>query len=189
MRYAVGSEIPSGNAGQRVTINFGGALRSDVIPCADEERDRPVTDSKSSVEATKQAAELITWIVAQTHWTIHETPPIRLIPYAELAKKSGEKPTDFHVEALYSDQDRIIYLTDGWRADDLRDRSTLLHELVHHLQYLNHVKVTCEFEYEFQAFKLQAVWLSEQGVEDPLDLMGINPFFLLMLGQCDEMSF
>jgi hypothetical protein len=187
MRHPASSEIISGPAGLRATTNFGGALRSDIIHCAEEKRDRPVTDSKSSVEATKQAAELITWIVAQTHWTIHETPPIRLIPYAELAEKYGEKPTDFHVEALYSEQDRTVYLHDGWRADDLRDRSMLLHELVHHLQYLNHVKVTCESEYEFQAFKLQAKWLSEQGLEYPLDLMDIDPFVLLMLGHCDEM--
>jgi hypothetical protein len=127
MYCAVSSQAIGGLAGQRAATNFDGAIWSDIIHCAEEERDLRAADSKSSIEATKQASELITWIVAKTRWTIHETPPIRLIPYAELAKKSGEKPADFHVEALYSEQDHTIYLPDRWRANDLHDRSVLLH--------------------------------------------------------------
>ncbi len=101
----------------------------------------------------------------------------------------GELTADgFHVEALYSDRDHSSYLADGWKPDNLRRRSILLHELVHHLQYLNHKKVTCESEYELQAFKLQITWLNEQGIEDPLDFLGIDPLLVLRLGKCDEMS-
>ena len=95
-------------------------------------------------------------------------------------------PTDPIVEALYSSKNHTVYLPDSWHSNDLRDRSILLHELVHHLQYLNHVKVTCKSEYEFQAFKLQAAWLSEQGVEYPLDLMGVDLRYVLMLSHCPE---
>ena len=61
----------------------------------------------------------------------------------------------------------------------------LLHELVHHLQYLNNVKVTCATEYEGQAVQLQVTWLREQEVDNPIDLLGIDPRFLLMLRQCE----
>ena len=149
--------------------------------------DSPINDRKSSVAATKQAHVLIAWIVAQTHWTFHETPPTRLIPSKEIQKRfTAEDPTGFLIEAFYSEKDHTIFLPDSWHSNALRDRSILLHELVHHLQYLNHVKVTCESEYEFQAFKLQAAWLSEQGVEYPLDLMGVDLRYVLMLSHCPE---
>jgi len=187
MRCAANNVTTSAPAVQRTTTNLAIVHYAfDIVPCADEERDRPVTDSKASAQLDKDVAHLVDWIVVKTGWTVHEAPPIRFIPYAELVKKfAGGKPTDFHVEALYSDQDHSIYLPEGWRADDLRDRSILLHELVHHLQYLNHVKATCESEYDFQALKLQVAWLDEQGAEDPLNLLGINPYFLLMLRQCE----
>jgi hypothetical protein len=160
MRCAANHATTSDPAVQRTTTNFAIAhFRYDIVPCADEEQDRPVIDSKASAQLAKDVAPLVDWIVG--------------------------KPTDFHVEAIYSDQDHSIYLPDGWRAEDLRARSVLLHELVHHLQYLNHVKATCESEYELQAFKLQVAWLDEQGEDDPLGLLDINPYFLLMLGQCE----
>lgn len=153
-----------------------------IAPC-----ESPLNDRKSYVEATKQAHVLIAWIVAQTHWTSHETPPIRLISSGEIQKRyAAEAPAAFRIEAFYSEKDHTVYLPDSWHPNTLRDRSILLHELVHHLQYLNHVKVTCESEYEFQAFKLQAAWLSEQGVEYPLDLMAVNPRAVLMLSHCPE---
>ncbi len=187
MRCAANHATTSDPAVQRTTTNFAIAhFRFDIVPCADEEQDRPVIDSKASAQLAKDVAPLVDWIVAKTGWAVHEAPLIRFVPYAELVKKfTGGKPTDFHVEAIYSDQDHSIYLPDGWRAEDLRARSVLLHELVHHLQYLNHVKATCESEYELQAFKLQVAWLDEHGVDDPLGLLDINPYFLLMLGQCE----
>jgi Domain of unknown function (DUF6647) len=156
-----------------------------IVPC-----DSPIIDRKSSVEAIKQGHVLIGWIAAQTHWAIHQMPSIRLIPSEEIQKIfTAEEPTGFNIGAFYSEKDHTVYLPDGWHPNDLRDRSILLHELVHHLQYLNGIKATCPQECELQAFHLQVDWLSEQGVEDPLKLIGISPDFILMLGECDEMSF
>lgn len=182
MRCAAGHATTSDPAVQGTTTNFAIAhFRFGIVPCADKDLDR-----QASAQPAKDVAPLVDWIVAKTGWAVYEAPLIRFVPYAELVKKfTGKKPTDFHVEAIYSDQDHSIYLPDGWRAEDLRARSVLLHELVHHLQYLNHVKATCESEYELQAFKLQVAWLDEQGVDDPLGLLDINPYFLLMLGQCE----
>jgi Domain of unknown function (DUF6647) len=168
------------------TITAGGRCRLDIVPCADEERDH-LTASNSSAEATKQAKVLIAWIVAQTHWIEQEMPPIRIIPHSEIKNMfNTEATTGSNCEALYSSKNHTVYLADSWHSNDLRDRSILLHELVHHLQYLNHIKVTCESEYEFQAFKLQVAWLSEQGVEYPLDLMGVDLRYVMMLSHCPE---
>jgi hypothetical protein len=156
--------------------------RKEIAPCNGQ-----INDRKSSVEATKQAHGLVAWIVAQTHWAFHAIPAIRLIPTQKIQKLyAAEDPMSFRIEAFYSKNDRTIYLPDSWNPNALRDRSILLHELVHHLQYLNNVKVTCEFEHDFQAFKLQAAWLSEQGVEYPLDLMGVDLRYVLVLSHCPE---
>jgi hypothetical protein len=166
----------------------GKIYRFDRLPCAEEER-RPTSEDRNA-EATKEADALSAWIVEQTHWTSSALPPIRFIPAAEIQKVlSSEEAIDLKLEAFYSEKDHSIYLADSWRPDDLRDRSILLHELVHHLQYLNHVKELCTGEFELEAFRLQINWLSEQGVEYPVDLVGIDPLVILMLGRCDEMSF
>jgi hypothetical protein len=156
--------------------------RKGIPPC-----DSLINDKNSSVDATKQAQVLIAWIVKQIHWTFHKTPPIRLVTSEEIQKRfTAEDPTGFHLEAFYSEQDHAIYLPDSWHPNTLRDRSILLHKLVHHFQYLNHIQVTCESEYEFQALKLQAAWLSEHTVEYPLDLMGVDLRYVLMLSHCPE---
>ena len=131
-------------------------------------------------------ANLMAWVTNETGWTVREAPSIRFVSYADIVKIYSEgKGTDYHVESLYSETDHTIYLPNSWRSDDLRDRSILLHELVHHLQYLNNVKVICSSESEWQALELQVTWLRQQEVEDPLDFLGINPRFLLMLQQCE----
>jgi hypothetical protein len=159
----------------------------DGLPRAEERP--PIIDSKCA-EAAREAYALAAWIIEQTHWSSRELPPIRFVPAAEMRKVlSSEEAIDLKMEAFYSEKDHSIYLLDSWRSDNLRDRSILLHELVHHLQYLNHVKELCPGEAEFQAFRLQADWLGEQGVEYPVDLIGIDPLIILMLGHCDEMSF
>ena len=161
--------------------------RFDVVPCAEEKQDRSNIDNEARIKkAGEEATSFITWIAAKTGWTISKAPPVHFISSDELVNTfTGGKPTTSRVEALYSDENHSIYLPDGWRADDLRDRSILLHELVHHLQYLNRVEATCASEHELQAVKLQVTWLREQGAEDPLGLLGINDLFIRMLGQCE----
>jgi hypothetical protein len=181
---AVGVAPLSGLAAQKSTPR---AFKFDVVACADEQQER--RDTQAEAELARQAAPLIHWIAAKTGWTVREAPPIRFVPKATLAKMFSEASTKLHVEALYSERDHSIYLPDGWRADNLRRRSILLHELVHHLQYLNHAKVTCKSEYEFQAFQLQVSWLGDQGVDDPFDLIGLDPLWLMMLKECDEMAY
>ncbi len=187
MHCVAGSQTISGLAEQRSRIPAALAhYRYDIVPCDEDDRDRPASDSKAGVEPAKDVASMVAWIGEKAAWAVREAPPIRFVPYADLVKIfAGGKPTDFHVEGLYSDEDHTIYLSDRWHADDLHDRSVLLHELVHHLQYLNHMKATCVSEYEWQAVELQVAWLREQGVEDPLSLMGISRLFLFMLRQCE----
>jgi Domain of unknown function (DUF6647) len=184
VQCAVAAAPLSGLAAQKSTPR---ASKFDVVACADEEQGN--RNTKAEAELAKQAASLIHWITTKTGWSVHDSPPIRFVPKATLVKMFSETSTGLHVEALYSERDHSIYLANGWRADNLRRRSILLHELVHHLQYLNHAKVTCQSEYEVQALQLQVTWLGDQGVDDPFDLIGLDPLWLMMLKKCDEMAY
>jgi len=69
-----------------------------------------------------------------------------------------------------------------------RQKSALLHELVHHVQRSNNMEMPCVAAYEWQAYDLQIKWLREQGVEDPYALIGINELGIYMLSVCRDGS-
>ena len=131
--------------------------------------------SQKNDELSKRLAPTITsyirWIIGKTGWSISDAPPIQKVSRAQLGQMFfGAEEAIVGIEplALYSRDRHVIYLTDTWNSDQLLDRSILLHELVHHLQVMNGVKLACQTKYEAQAYQLQISWLIEQGVQDPL---------------------
>ena len=158
---------------------------NDVTPCAGAPAG--FGEHESEDEMTRTAAPLLAWIVAKTHWDVGAMPPVHFVSREQLTKMySGGQPTGVVAYSLHCEADHGIYLLDSWKACSLLDRSELLHELVHHLQYLNHVPATCPAEHEWRAYKLQAAWLQDQGVKDPLDLMGVSPLTIYLLSRCPE---
>lgn len=155
--------------------------------CADEDG-APTKVSKAKARLDPEiVADLIAWIDAKTGWHAHAPPAIRFVPEAQLSKMfaaHSEQPKAVHIDALYSRQNDTIYLPTEWNANDVHDRATLLHELIHHLQVINKVEVTCPNVYEFQSYSLTIDWLRAQGVEKPLKLLHINDVVLFMLSQC-----
>jgi len=112
---------------------------------------------------------------------------IQFVSPEELVKRyTGGKSAAPRVGALYSDRDDIVYLPVGWNPDNLRDRSALLHELVHHLQMVNKVKATCPAEFEWDAYRLQVAWQREKGIEDPLKFLGIDLMAIYVFSRCPE---
>jgi hypothetical protein len=163
------------------------AVHSPSDRCGPEALSEFIADTESVSPMTKETGSLTAWIVAQTGWPLGTAPAIRYVARDEMQKVFGRGATSgLNVEALHSNKEHVVYLLQTWRADNLRDRSILLHEIVHHLQYLNHMKALCPAEEERQAYDLQIKWLREQGVHDPLALIGINSLFLNLL-QCDRM--
>ena len=134
--------------------------------------------------------DLIAWLMAKTGWTTKELPSIRFVTPEQLQKiyHVGDEDllNDFSLRALYSTKIHTVYLLESWNSNDLRDRATLLHELVHHLQSLNNIKATCLAEYEPQAFDLEFEWLREQGIQDPYKFLGIDEISILMISHCRD---
>lgn len=75
-----------------------------------------------------------------------------------------------------------IYLKNGFRPQNDIDRSRLMHELVHYVQWVNgKYKGTCLGHLELEAYQIQDQWLAENNLKTRLD-----PFKAIMLeASCD----
>lgn len=132
---------------------------------------------------------LIAWIAAHSNLAAADRPHVQNVPKQTMSAlyfgAAGTK-NFFHLEAFYFPSKATIYLPDTWRPADLRDESVLVHELVHHLQAANKVRVSCPAALERQAYDLQFTWLREHGVEDPYEYTGLNVLTVIMAGTCPE---
>lgn len=110
-----------------------------------------------------------------------QKPPERLwgifMPDAEY------DPEGRSVSGLYDHRSGTIYLPDQWAADDVRDVSILLHELVHHLQHEAGVTYQCRGAMEAPAYAAQFAFIEAAG-KDPFELLEMNGLFLLMVTTC-----
>ena len=137
--------------------------------------------------ASEMIPRMIAWIAASTGWKGQPAPPVHFATPAQLARMLyGENAGADRIcpTALYSIERHEVYLSTAWKADDLRDRSMLLHELVHHLQVLDKVKVDCQALYDRQAYHWQTTWLREQGIAEPYKFLRLNEFTVYTMTSC-----
>mgnify|MGYP002862481764 CR=1 FL=1 len=99
-------------------------------------------------------------------------------------KKADEFGT---ILALYDPEKKTIILQKGWTSDTIPGRSILVHELVHHMQYMSGQisKFKCQGKIEKEAYDVQNKWLEPYGL-DVHKALKIGPLFLFMATQCEE---
>jgi hypothetical protein len=136
---------------------------------------------------TEIVTRFINWIISKTGWAERNSPKISFASPAQLnelyfGKSSGSN--GITIKALYERRSQAIHLSSTWNPSNLRDRSYLVHELVHHLQFLNHVEVACANALDIEAYQLQFDWLCEKGIRDPQAFLGISDLVLFSLAQC-----
>jgi hypothetical protein len=151
----------------------------------------PIATSSQTKARTKldpgTMNDLTTWIVAKSGFAPRAAPIVRFVASAQLNRMYFGKDYESNgvsVRALYEKKTNTIYLSDTWDPHSLHDRSYLVHELVHHLQFSNNVEVACDSAYNRKAYQLQFDWLSEQGVRDPQAFLGISDIVLFSTTQC-----
>lgn len=135
-------------------------------------------------------AALAGWIALHTGLSAGPPPQIEFVTSTTMTERAfgpGIAPSPL-LRALYSQPARTVYLRKEWDAASLRDRSELLHELVHHFQHIHNLKFECAKQREKLAYDLQLAWLREQGVADPYDLLEINHFFVVMISVCRDVD-
>ena len=129
---------------------------------------------------------LLIWICLQIG--SEPPPPPDIIFVSEevlLERVYGDKPHEgAYVCGLYDDKTHTIWLPPECRPDDLLDQSTVLHELVHHVQTVTGMVYPCPAARERLAYELQAQWLAEKGIEDPYAAMEVDSFTIMLRSLC-----
>jgi hypothetical protein len=134
-------------------------------------------------------AMLIAWIAAHSTMAAAGPPDIHFVPKPAMNAlyfRDQGKREAFQVEGFYLPDKSTVYLPDSWRLTDLRDQSILLHELVHHLQAVNKVHMSCPQALERQAYQLQLEWLRDNGIEHPYDFAGLDVLAVIIATACPE---
>ncbi len=122
--------------------------------------------AKTSANLTNLADTLNTWLDAQTEYENPAAQPrIILVSPSQAAYLHGAADhSGGTLRGLYDDETETIYLVEPWSANDTRDVSVLVHELVHHRQSEQHWY--CPQAQEWRAYQIQSQWLQEKQIED-----------------------
>lgn len=139
----------------------------------------------SSTEAELQSvvADLLEWIGEHSKYDVagplDDPPQISFCECGEIIEYEGRSITVHEgVKGIYDLQVNRITLVRPWDRRDLLNVSTLLHELVHVVQYHSR-EWPCWHATEWQAYKLQEQWLMERRI-DP----GFNWVEIRLLSSC-----
>jgi hypothetical protein len=132
---------------------------------------------------------LMTWISASSGLPMPDSPPtIVRVSAREMARRarpegSVETEAASPYLALYHAGSATVLLRRDWDRAGLRDRSILVHELVHHLQAHAARSYPCRGAREREAYRLQAAWLDERGA-DLFEVMGMNALVYSAVTRC-----
>ena len=142
----------------------------------------PGFDPVPPVACLAQAKAIAAWIVARTDYPADiALPAFALMPRATLnyifyAQRVGGYQGQDCIIALYVPH--LMLLAEDFEIASCSD--SLVHELVHHFQFVTGKPFRCTAEAEREAFLLQAAWTAETGV-------GVAPSSLFMRGlTCDN---
>jgi len=87
------------------------------------------------------------------------------------------------IVSLYNNKTQTIYLRSGWNGKTPAELSILVHEMVHHLQNVGHLKFACPQEREELAYEAQNRWLGLFKHDLARDF-GLDSFTILVKSKC-----
>ncbi len=117
----------------------------------------------------EKLVEIARWIAARTDYPQGIAPPaIVLVPRATLnyvfySQMVGGYQGQTCINAVYLPH--VLMLAEDLKDTDCSD--TLVHEMVHHFQFVTGRAFRCTAEAEREAYELQADWSHETGVGQP----------------------
>lgn len=143
--------------------------------------DMPGERSEPAVQSL--SVDLMSWIGRHSDYDVAaylEHPPrVSFCECGDTIVYEG-RPIVIHeaVRGIYDKEVKSVTLVRPWTTDDLLDIGTLLHELVHFVQYESR-SWSCWHETEWEAYKLQDLWLAQHGVD-----AGFNWTEIYLLSRC-----
>jgi len=134
-------------------------------------------DTCPAPELAPLIADLAAWIADNSTLDTAglETMPPEVVfcaPQDHIAYAGGELIVEKDLLAAYDLTARRIYLVEPWDIADPLAIATLLHELVHAAQF-DSLEWDCQQAAEWQAYRLQAAWLGQQGIDPGFDWAAI----------------
>ncbi|MEL6205635.1 MAG: DUF6647 family protein [Pseudomonadota bacterium] len=139
----------------------------DEAPCASPQR-------LAAAEAL--VPDLLLWISSHSEYD-HAATPEPQIAFCRAGDRVQYEGTwivtDNDLRGAYDLKNRRVWLVLPWSDVDPMAVSTLLHELVHHLQFAE-TSWPCTAAAEWEAYSLQHLWLEERGIASGFDLPQIR---------------
>ena len=92
--------------------------------------------------------------------------------------------------ALYNNEQKTIILKDQWNRKTIKNRSILLHELVHHMQYEAGIErdYPCRGAIEREAYEAQNKWLKEFHDTDIFVVLDLGKLYYITITHCTMFS-
>jgi hypothetical protein len=139
-----------------------------------------LSSSASAADRVPSAlvADLLAWIGANSGYDVTPIEPqaVEIVfcePGERIAYEGGNVVVPAEVRGLYDPARTTITLVRPWSVDEPMDVSTLLHELVHRLQWSQRAW-PCVGAPELEAYRLQDRWLREHAVRADFDWVRIT---------------
>ncbi|SLN11521.1 hypothetical protein ROJ8625_00268 [Roseivivax jejudonensis] len=134
----------------------------------------PDADWAQAGSMTALVSTLEAWLDAQSPWPRRAAAPdVRLLsPWQAAARRGATASVQRgRLRGLYDPDRAEILLVRPWDPRSAEDVSVLLHELVHHRQAPHHWY--CPAAQELPAYRLQAGWLADQGLEADVNWIAV----------------
>ena len=122
---------------------------------------------------------LMTWASVFTGLPLSPPPVVLMVPQKELQAFAGH----FSGTLAGAYKDGVIYLPESFDRESPVYRSTLIHELVHHLQERSGKRYLCRQAAEKVAYEAQQEYLRQHGV-DFWQVHGIDKLMFFFFTTC-----
>jgi hypothetical protein len=133
-----------------------------------------VTPARADPAPAALVEKLETWLDTHAPWPRRDSDPvIQVVPRTE-ALAMADRAALSHAltpRAFYDPESATISLIAPWDARNPLDQAILLHELAHHRQAPHHWY--CPGAQEEPAYRLQAAWLAERGLEARINWIAV----------------
>ncbi|MBI3419326.1 MAG: hypothetical protein HY053_04250 [Proteobacteria bacterium] len=123
------------------------------------------------------------WVEAHTNVRVAYLPRVISSREAMVEKIGDPQRQSALARALYVPGEVVID-DQFWDPTDTRTISFLVHELVHHAQQYRGVAYACNNTKEWEAYRLQNLWLAERGLPPVVD-----DSWIAQMARCDSSPF
>ena len=125
--------------------------------------DAAVVDGTTISKA--EMAPLAAWVAKATDVSITDVLPLAIASDAKLEKVLHVEDAQHAGAAGAYLPGRLIVSSTIWDSQSLEAQSYVVHELVHHAQFISGRTYACHAAKEREAYMLQGAWLKEHGMK------------------------